>query len=87
VRDEAEGSRAVVERRGGRPPLAFSYPNGYVDSDVVRTVKAAGYELGFITRRGHVRCDDDPFLIRRLNIHEAMTDTPPMFLARLVGLW
>jgi peptidoglycan/xylan/chitin deacetylase (PgdA/CDA1 family) len=87
VREEAEGSRAEVARRAGQPPLAFSYPNGYVNDAVVRTVKAAGYQLGFITRRGHVRCDDDPFLIRRLNIHEAMTDTPSMFLARLVGLW
>ncbi len=87
VRAEAEGSMAVVSRTFGRPPLAFSYPNGYVDAGVVAAVKAAGYRLGFITRRGHVSCDDDPLLIKRLNIHDEMTDTAPMFLARLVGLW
>lgn len=87
VRSEAEGSMAVVSRTFGQPPLAFSYPNGYVNAGVVDVVKAAGYRLGFITRRGRVTCDDDPLLIKRLNIHDEMTDTAPMFLARLVGLW
>jgi len=87
VRAEAEGSMDVVSRTFGRPPLAFSYPNGYVNAGVVATVQAAGYRLGFITRRGHVSCDDNPLLIKRLNIHDEMTDTAPMFLARLVGLW
>ena len=87
VRAEAEGSMDVVARTLGRPPLAFSYPNGYVNAGVVDTVKRAGYRLGFITRRGRVSCDDDPLLIKRLNIHDEMTDTAPMFLARLVGLW
>jgi len=87
VRTEAEGSMAVIGRTFGQPPIAFSYPNGYVNEGVVEAVKAAGYRLGFITRRGRIACDDNPLLVRRLNIHDEMTDTAPMFLARLVGLW
>ncbi len=87
VEAEAAGSRTVVGQRFGEPPMAFSYPNGYVDDAVIATVKAVGYRLGFITRRGAVSCSDDPMTIRRLNIHDEMTDTEPLFLARLVGLW
>ena len=50
-------------------------------------VKAAEYRVAFITDEGLVSCDDNPFLVKRLNIQQSVTNTTPMFLARLVGLW
>lgn len=66
---------------------SFSYPNGNWSSGVVNLVKKSGYRVAFSTQRGFVKCEDDPFTIRRINIHESMTNSTPMFLARIVGLF
>lgn len=88
--DEAEAelrvSGAVVESKLQPPVLTFSYPNGYHTASTVEQARTAGYRLAFITRRGFVECDDDPLTIRRMNVHEAVTATRPMFMARLVGI-
>jgi len=87
ARLEIGHARRVLEMTPGCDVTSFCYPNGYVTPAVAEEVKAAGYRLAFITRRGAVSCWDDPFTIRRLNVHEAMTSSAPMFLARLVGLF
>ena len=68
------------------PVPTFSYPNGYRSAEIAERVKASGYKLAFITSRGFVSCNDDPFTVRRLNVHESVTASVPMFLARVVGL-
>jgi hypothetical protein len=42
--------------------------------------------MAFSTDRGPVEATAHRFALRRVNIHEDMTASPPMFLARLVGL-
>lgn len=84
---EIRGSREVLDDRFAGTVPTFSYPNGYVTSELVNKVKAAGFKLAFITRRGFVSAEDDPLTLRRLNIHETVTDSTPMFLARIVGLF
>jgi peptidoglycan/xylan/chitin deacetylase (PgdA/CDA1 family) len=84
---EISGSKAMIDRRLNGTTPTFSFPNGYWTEALRDQVKAAGFRLAFITKRGFVRSDDDPFTIRRLNIHQDETATLPMFLARLVGLW
>jgi peptidoglycan/xylan/chitin deacetylase (PgdA/CDA1 family) len=87
ARREIRESRRIVADRTGVAPFAFSYPNGYLNAAVVDEVRAAGYGIAFGTDRGHVRASDNPYTIRRLNVHEAAMDTAPMFLARMIGLW
>jgi peptidoglycan/xylan/chitin deacetylase (PgdA/CDA1 family) len=87
VRAEIRDSRQALAARFDGQAAAFSYPNGYTNTAIEDEVRSAGYRVAFITRRGHVTSADDRFTIRRLNVHEAMTDTAPMFLARIVGLW
>jgi peptidoglycan/xylan/chitin deacetylase (PgdA/CDA1 family) len=84
---EINASFDVMRRtlHGGVP--TFSYPNGDWNPDVAAKVKASGYRLAFTTIPGLVRCDDDRFTVKRVNIHETATDTTPMFLARVVGLF
>lgn len=84
---EIRGSKAVMDDRLSDTVPTFSYPNGYWTQDVAAEVKAAGYRLAFIAQGGPVTCTDDPLTLRRVNIHESVTDTTPMFLARLVGLF
>jgi peptidoglycan/xylan/chitin deacetylase (PgdA/CDA1 family) len=83
---EIDTSKRVIEERLGCVPSAFSYPNGSWRPDVANTVRTSGYRLAFTTEPGTVSCDDEPFTIRRVNIHEHSTDTIPMFLARVLGL-
>ena len=90
-RPEAEAeirvSKDVLDRRLKQWVPTFSYPNGYWTSDIAEMVRAAGYRLAFITRRGFVSCDDDPFKIRRINVQENLAASTPMLLARILGLW
>ena len=84
---EVRESMTLIAARTGSPPLGFSYPNGSHTSEVVEMVKAAGYRVAFTTEPGAVDARDDRFRIRRVNIHEDMTDTTPLFLARVLGLF
>lgn len=87
VEAEIRVSKQVIEGRLGGAVPAFSYPNGYFTPEIARVVKASGYRLAFSTRGGFVTCDDDPFGVRRFNVHESVAATTPMFLARALGLW
>jgi peptidoglycan/xylan/chitin deacetylase (PgdA/CDA1 family) len=83
---EIREARDTMRARATGAALAFAYPNGSYNGEVVRLVKSAGYRLAFTTRPGRIQADDDPFTLKRVNIHEAMTRTPPMFLARVLGV-
>lgn len=84
---EIEGSKTALDRRFAEPVPTFSYPNGYWTPDVAALVRQAGYRLAFIAQGGPVRSTDDPYTLRRVNVHEAVTDSTPLFLARLAGIF
>jgi peptidoglycan/xylan/chitin deacetylase (PgdA/CDA1 family) len=84
---EIRAAREVVESRVSAPVLAFSYPNGSWAPPIAAAVRASGHRMAFTTLPGRVACTDDPFLLRRVNIHQDATDCPAMFLARIVGLF
>jgi peptidoglycan/xylan/chitin deacetylase (PgdA/CDA1 family) len=87
AKSDIRDSKDVLDARLGRPASTFSYPNGAWNPDLAREVKSTGYRLAFTTEPGYVSCDDDPLTLRRLNIHEDVTSSMPMFLARIVGLF
>ncbi len=86
---ELRRAKEVIDShlREQEPCFSFSYPNGNCSPSVVDLVKKSGYRIAFTTERGFVKCDDDRFTVRRINIHEGMTSSIPMFLARIVGLF
>lgn len=84
---EVRESRRVVTDRLGAPVLTLAYPNGSVTPSVRAMVEAAGYRAAFTTEPGAVDARDDRFMLRRLNMHEDMTRSTPLFLARLAGLF
>lgn len=84
---EIEVSKRELDRRLEGGVKAFAYPNGAWNPTIAETVRAAGYSLAFTVDPGSVSCDDDPFSLRRINIHEDMTRSTPMFLARLAGIF
>lgn len=87
VREEIETSKRTLDAKLLRPAQAFSYPGGGWDASVAKTTRDCGYQLAFTIESGHVSCDDDRFSLRRINIHEGMTRSAAMFLARLTGLF
>lgn len=84
---EVELSKRELDRRLEGRVKAFAYPNGGWNATVAETVRAGGYRLAFTADAGAVSCDDDPFALRRINIHEDMTRSTPMFMARLAGIF
>lgn len=49
LREEAAGSRAVLEQRLGTPVQHFAYPSGSFNTAAVNAVAAAGYRFGYTT--------------------------------------
>lgn len=86
VVQEVESSRQKIEAELGERPSAFAYPNGDWNETVAAAVRDGRFSIAFSTRPGHVSTGDSPHSIRRINMHEDMTGTTPMFLARVLGL-
>jgi len=84
---ELRECRVRVESSTGDPVVAVAYPNGDFSDLILNETRRAGYRLGFTTRRGHVSALDDPFKLRRINIHESATATIPEFLCTLLGVF
>ncbi|WKZ32624.1 MAG: polysaccharide deacetylase family protein [Thermodesulfobacteriota bacterium] len=80
-------SRRMIEKKTGRAPDSFSYPNGDFDDGTATLVKKHGYAAAFTTKRGFVRHTDDPFRLKRVNIHNDATMTVPMFYCRILGVF
>lgn len=87
VAHELRQSKQEMETRLGIPTLSISYPNGDCSREVMNMAAAAGYHLGFGTRFGYNDHQSDAFQLRRININAAVTDTIPLFVGRLLGLW
>lgn len=84
---EIGAAREVLVSRCAESLPTFSYPNGDWSPAVALQVRGHGFRLAFTTQPGRVRSSDDPFALRRVNIHEDMTATMPLFMARVVGLF
>lgn len=80
-------SKDVIDLRVKPAVPTFSYPRGYWTPQVASLVKASGFRLAFLAKGGSVTAQDDPFTLRRINIGQDGTESTPMFLARVVGLF
>jgi hypothetical protein len=87
VASELRCSKRMLDTRFPDTVATFSYPNGYHSAEIVAKTAAAGFRLAFITKRGYVSCDSDPFTLTRRTIQESVTASVPMFMARVVGLF
>ena len=83
ARVEIQNSRLDLSARLDKPVTAFCYPNGAYDPELVRMVSDAGYSLAVTTRRGLIDRSANPMTLKRLMIHNDMTDTVPMLACTL----
>jgi peptidoglycan/xylan/chitin deacetylase (PgdA/CDA1 family) len=84
---ELSQSRAILEDQLGRTISLLAYPNGDYNDQVCRFAREAGYRMAFTTEPGMVSDTIDPFRVRRVNIHEGMTYSLPMFHCRILGIF
>jgi peptidoglycan/xylan/chitin deacetylase (PgdA/CDA1 family) len=83
LRDEVVGSRRAIEQHLGAPPRTFCYPNGDTSRQAIDLVRSA-YSGAVTTASGWHSPQSDPFLIRRVGVHEAVSSRGALF-ARISG--
>jgi hypothetical protein len=84
---EARESLEVLRQQGLNPVSVFCYPNGDWSSEVAEWVRAAGYEAATTTRFGYESSSpENPFGVKRVNIHQDMTGSEELFAFHLAGL-
>ena len=88
VRQELDSSKGeLISRKVADPDfIPFCYPNGSMDERIVKMVREAGYGAAVTTRSGWNLHRADPFILKRVGIHQDMTSTTAMFGCRIAGL-
>ena len=82
LEDEICGSKRTLEETIGSAVELFCYPNGDLSQRAYRLVKRH-YAGAVSTQSGWNRHGRDPWLIRRIGIHEDVSKTRVAFLGRL----
>lgn len=67
AREIAESKR-ILEKRLGKPVVAFAYPFGEYDSAVIEMVKRAGYESAVTLAPGYHQRADELFTLHRIRV-------------------
>lgn len=81
---EIVGSQTTLRELCGQAVNLFCYPNGETSAQAIDLVR--GHYLGAVTtRRGWHGASGDPYLIRRIGVHEDVSSDRPQFLERLSG--
>ena len=88
VRHELDSSRSeLLSRRAVDTDfIPFCYPNGSMDERIVKMVREAGYGAAVTTMPGWNLYRADPFILKRVGIHQDMTSNTAMLGCRIVGL-
>lgn len=79
---EIDQSALDLTQRLGDPPVGFCYPNGDHTPATVELARRR-YAFAVTTRAGWNRRDSDRMLLRRVGVHDDVSDTPTRFIARL----
>ncbi|MDD5674063.1 MAG: polysaccharide deacetylase family protein [Chitinivibrionales bacterium] len=66
--------------------IPFCYPNGNYTATIAQMAKETGYTMAVTTKKGWNDFGADPFTLKRIGMHQDMTSTKSMFLARIAGI-
>jgi len=86
LHQELSASKSTIESHLSLTIKSFSYPNGDYTNKITGQARQHGYEIAFGTEPGFITREDNPYTLKRINIHEDMTNSMPMFVARIAGL-
>ncbi|MCK4536462.1 MAG: polysaccharide deacetylase family protein, partial [Desulfuromonadales bacterium] len=82
--EEIVRSLQELESRLGVRPELFAYPNGNVTGDLRAILKRNGFRGAVTTRKGLIGEGVSLFEIPRIGMHEDVSRTIPLFLARIL---
>ncbi len=78
----------LVERQAVNPEfLPFCYPNGNYNPKIARMVAEVGYDLAVSTETGWSPFNTDRFALKRIGLHEDISNTPGMLACRIAGIF
>jgi peptidoglycan/xylan/chitin deacetylase (PgdA/CDA1 family) len=64
--------------------IPFCYPNGNYNVQIIKMVKDAGYSLAVTTMNGWNNIQTDPFVLKRIGLHNDISSTMAMFACKIV---
>ncbi len=78
---EISDSKAVIEKKLGKPVVAFNYPDGEYNAAVIEMVQRAGYTSAVSIAAGYQQRADELFTLHRTRV--SYTDTLEIVIKRL----
>lgn len=66
--DEISGAKQRLEERLGHPVIAFAYPSGEFNPNVIKVVKRAGFEFAVTTKHGYAEKIQGYLTLHRVRI-------------------
>ncbi len=88
ARSELARSRDALISRGLMTGefMPFCYPNGDYSDRLMDLVRETGYHMAVTTRRGWNRFGEDLYCLRRVGLHQDVSESKSMFASRIAGL-
>lgn len=87
LRNEIADSMGFLKEKRINSVPVFCYPNGDYTDKVIEEVKAAGYQAAVSTKLGPEGASPlNRFALKRIGIHNDISNTVPLFAYRLSGL-
>ncbi len=83
---EITRAKAELEQMIGQTVSAFAYPKGGYTESVVRTVRKAGYTLGFTVEHGIVSRGTNPVLIPRVGVDQTHSLSEFAVMSTIFGI-
>jgi peptidoglycan/xylan/chitin deacetylase (PgdA/CDA1 family) len=87
LEEEIRLSRETISAHIGFSPKIFCYPNGNYSDQIAEQVSDAGYLAALSTATGYVDHKSNLYAISRINIHNEVTNSTPLFISRILGLF
>ncbi len=87
VSKELSESKRILEERLQQPVRTLAYPNGDHDGNTCHLARESGYALAFTTVPGWVKPGDDPYRLKRINIHDGAHRHTPVLYAAILGVF
>ncbi len=75
--------KLINEQVANPADISFCYPNGDYSQEIAQMVKMAGYSSAVTTKTGWNSATSDKYSLRRIGMHQDMTSTRLLTMARL----
>lgn len=87
IQSEIVGSKEVIEKKLNCSVDYFAYPKGVYSSEILNTVKSAGYKLGFSMDDEVLNTTTDPFAVSRVGVDGTHSMKQFISLALPCSIW